>query len=180
MICTKCSSSIPNQRWNLGYRTCTNCSTEDQISCIPVTYHKTGNTIEITSKEIAKKVQKESTRSSFGTMRCLKGKKSTTYSPKNTKHQLHIRPIATAEQYQIVLERMINYIDHFNNDQILIELDKLVQKYDLSGQQKSNIIQILEHLTLKKIVSEPIRYRLGKENEPVRSEIDDLFINWKK
>jgi len=49
MRCTKCNTIIPAGRVNLGYKTCVNCSTVEQYGCAPITYHKTGNSIQIMS-----------------------------------------------------------------------------------------------------------------------------------
>lgn len=179
MNCNICNNEIIQERVQLGYKTCIQCSVEEQVGCISVVYHKTGNTIEITSKKIATKVAKLSARSSFGTMKCLKSKKSNSYNPKSTTHKLHIQPVASNEEYTQVLEQIVNSIDKLAYTDIIKNLDKLVLKHSLSGVQRSNILSILDHLTEKKTAKEPIRYLLNSEKEPVLSEIDYAFINWK-
>ena len=71
MICKKCNENIiPPQRLALGYTTCVHCSTVQPYGCIQVTYHKTGNTIQVVSKEQAKRVRKLGARRGYGT--CLR------------------------------------------------------------------------------------------------------------
>ena len=48
MYC-KCGDEVHPIRINYGYKTCTPCSTVEDYSYVPITYHKTGNTIQIVS-----------------------------------------------------------------------------------------------------------------------------------
>ena len=64
----KCKKIIPIQRVNLGYKNCVDCSTVEQYGCAPITFHKTGNSIQIMSSEDAAKVAKFTRRKGYGTM----------------------------------------------------------------------------------------------------------------
>ena len=64
----KCNSIIPQGRVNLGYKTCVNCSTTERYGCIPITYHKTGNTIQIMSQSDAAHIARATRRRGYGTM----------------------------------------------------------------------------------------------------------------
>ena len=64
----KCNNIIPQGRVNLGYKTCVNCSTTERYGCIPITYHKTGNTIQIMSQSDAIHTAKLTRRRGYGTM----------------------------------------------------------------------------------------------------------------
>ena len=68
----KCNSKniIPPQRLALGYTSCVECSTTQPYGCIAITYHKTGNTIQIMPKEQAKRIRKLGARRGYGT--CLR------------------------------------------------------------------------------------------------------------
>jgi len=68
MNCIKCNAIIPSGRVNLGYKTCVNCSTVEQYGCAPITYHKTGNSIQIMSASDAAKIAKLTQRRGYGTM----------------------------------------------------------------------------------------------------------------
>ena len=70
MKCIKCNNIIPQGRVNLGYKICVNCSTTEQYGCIPITYHKTGNTIQIVSQAMSVAIHKASRRKGYGT--CLR------------------------------------------------------------------------------------------------------------
>ena len=50
MNCSRCNTVIPKGRIDMGYTICTNCSTEDKVSCHTIYPHKTGGYIEPTLK----------------------------------------------------------------------------------------------------------------------------------
>ena len=64
----KCKNIIPMQRVNLGFKVCVSCSTTEQYSCSAITYHKTGNSIQIMSSGDAARIAKMTQRRGYGTM----------------------------------------------------------------------------------------------------------------
>ena len=64
----KCDKIIPIQRVKLGYKQCVQCSTVEQYGCAPITYHKTGNSIQIMSASDAARIAKLTRRKGYGTM----------------------------------------------------------------------------------------------------------------
>ena len=64
----KCNKPIPNGRLRLGFKVCVNCSTVEQYGCAPITFHKTGNSIQIMSSSDAAKIGKMTQRRGYGTM----------------------------------------------------------------------------------------------------------------
>lgn len=64
----KCKNIIPQQRLALGYTSCVDCSTVEPYGCVALTYHKTGNTIQIMPKAQAKRIRKLTERRGYGTM----------------------------------------------------------------------------------------------------------------
>ena len=68
MNCIKCNTIIPEGRVKLGYTVCVQCSTVEQYGCAPITYHKTGNSIQIMSSKDAARVAKLTRRKGYGTM----------------------------------------------------------------------------------------------------------------
>ena len=51
MKCSRCDTTIPKGRIDLGYTICTDCSTEEKVSCHTIYPHKTGGYIQVVSKE---------------------------------------------------------------------------------------------------------------------------------
>jgi hypothetical protein len=70
MNCKKCNNTIPQQRLAFGYTSCVKCSTTEAYGCVNITYHKTGNTIQIMPKTQAARIRKLSARRGYGT--CLR------------------------------------------------------------------------------------------------------------
>jgi hypothetical protein len=61
MYC-KCGDEVHPYRLNLGYKTCPPCSEVKKHSYVPITYHKTGNTIQIVSQELSAIIHKSQRR----------------------------------------------------------------------------------------------------------------------
>ena len=68
MLQCKCKKIIPQGRVDLGYKNCVDCSTTERYGCVPITYHKTGNSIQIMSRSDAAKIAKMTQRRGYGTM----------------------------------------------------------------------------------------------------------------
>ena len=66
----KCDNTIPQGRVDLGYKVCVDCSTTEAYGCAPLINHKTGNTIQIVTQEVAKALHKAGRRKGYGT--CLR------------------------------------------------------------------------------------------------------------
>jgi len=65
--CKKCGNKFPTKRKEMGYNVCTDCSTEQSWSCSALTYHKTGNTIEvIKDPETAYNINQMASRKNYG------------------------------------------------------------------------------------------------------------------
>ena len=64
----KCNTTIPEGRLRLGYKVCVDCSTVERYGCAPIINHKTGNSIQILSREDAIKIAKLTRRKGYGTM----------------------------------------------------------------------------------------------------------------
>ena len=51
MNCSRCNTKVPKGRVDMGYTICTDCSTEEKVSCHTIYPHKTGGYIQVVSKE---------------------------------------------------------------------------------------------------------------------------------
>ena len=69
----KCNHNIPQARLDLGYKVCVECSTEEKLGCIDTINHKTGNTVQVMSREDADKASKLTKRAGFGILRSMAG-----------------------------------------------------------------------------------------------------------
>ena len=68
MKCKKCDNIIPQGRVDLGCKVCVDCSQVERYGCSAITYHKTGNSIQIMSSSDAAKIAKLTRRKGYGTM----------------------------------------------------------------------------------------------------------------
>ena len=51
MNCSRCNVEVAQARIDMGYTICTDCSTEEKVSCHTIYPHKTGGYIQVVSKE---------------------------------------------------------------------------------------------------------------------------------
>ena len=56
--CSMCSNPMPSGRLEMGYTICTDCSTEEKVSCHTIYPHKTGGYIQVVSKEQSKNLNR--------------------------------------------------------------------------------------------------------------------------
>ena len=71
--CIKCGGKMPKLRLaKYGYRSCVNCSTVEPVGGIPVTNHKTGNTIQVVPKDVADNINRLAQRKGYGVMSGMK------------------------------------------------------------------------------------------------------------
>ena len=64
----KCGEELHPVRIKYGYNTCVSCSNIERYGCAPVINHKTGNSIQILSREDAIAIAKLTRRKGYGTM----------------------------------------------------------------------------------------------------------------
>ena len=118
----KCGQHIPTKRLEMGYSVCVDCSSEPAWSCSALTYHKTGNTIEIIKDpEVAYNINQMASRKSFGVMKGITGSWSRYRKPVEG----HKPPPKVDRTGEIVGEKKINsYIPELKED-----------RFDQIGQQ---------------------------------------------
>lgn len=65
--CYKCGNDMPELRLTkYGYKHCVNCSNVERVGGVPITNHKTGNTIQVVPKEIADNIIRLAQRKGYG------------------------------------------------------------------------------------------------------------------
>lgn len=162
MYC-KCGNIIPKARVKLGYKSCVKCSEEEKWSCNPLTFHKTGNTIEIIKdRELAMEVAAKASRPNYGVMKGVTGnyhknpntinkpKKIETESEKEfivVRSRKKVDP-STYEFDAVGQEAFLMAEKNKSISEIESYLADQVQKIRISPQQKKQIIKILTYETL--------------------------------
>jgi hypothetical protein len=71
--CLKCSGSMPALRFTkYGYRSCINCSDTQKVGGVPITNHKTGNSIQVVPMEVANRINRLAARQGYGVCKGMK------------------------------------------------------------------------------------------------------------
>ena len=140
----KCTHNIPKQRLALGYTTCVECSTEEKLGCIDTINHKTGNSIQVMSREDADKASKLLQRAGYSTLRALSGK-STTKQRKILKG-CRLTNIGSQQLYEQVGK---TYVDYYDIDQDLAAryLQRALDNYEISQLQYNTIVKLTKLIT---------------------------------
>ena len=67
IACIKCGGDMPILRLEkYGYRNCVKCSNVQRVGGVPITNHKTGNTIQVVDKSTADNIIRLSQRKGYG------------------------------------------------------------------------------------------------------------------
>ena len=136
----KCTHNIPKQRLALGYTTCVECSTEEKLGCIDTINHKTGNSIQVMSREDADQAIKLTKRAGFGTLRAI----TNGSSQRKTKYQYDgcsTSQVGSQELYEHVGK---TYIDYLDVDKSIAEryLTRSLDNFEISQLQYNKIKQL--------------------------------------
>ena len=178
----KCGSVIPEVRVNMGYSECVGCSSVERVGVVDVVYHKTGNTIEITTGEVADSVRKLSRRRGFGTMTCMGGKKSEVYNPRGMKNKLSVVQVGSEVGFERVGAKCMEVYDSSGIEAAERVLERGVRDMDISQGQAGKIRRIFQALEAGNSEDKSgsfIGYRDGKEVEKGISDIDWVFRSWR-
>ena len=174
-ICKSCQCTIPAGRVSLGYNVCVDCSTEEAVACVDITYHKTGNTIQITDKETARRINKLAARSGYGIMRGLRGGKSSTDKTTLSTTPRNIKPIReyTHSDLERVLEVAIDWMEMDCRDRATAHVEKALANKQISGIQRRRIMEILATMFPEPVVENTCT------QESIDPEIEFAFRNWR-
>ena len=147
MNCSRCSKDIPRQRIELGYTICTNCSTEDKVSCHTIYPHKTGGYIQVVSKEQSENLKRLDRRGS--SQKTAKHYKPFTIDtidePKpfrNTKCN------KTYTSFNTALKQVMDYYDEWGYEPTLKYLRKLNSSGDIPLMTRVRIQDIITDIYL--------------------------------
>ena len=147
MNCSRCNVEVPRQRIELGYTICTNCSTEDKVSCHTIYPHKTGGYIQVVSKEQSENLNRLDRRGS--SQKTAKHYKPFTIDtidePKpfrNTKCN------KTYTSFNTALKQVMDYYDEWGYEPTLKYLRKLNSSGDIPLMTRVRIQDIITDIYL--------------------------------
>ena len=133
----KCNHNIPQARLDLGYTECVDCSTVQKLGCIDAIHHKTGNTIQVMSREDADKASKLTKRAGFGILRSMSGG-SSQRKPKYKYDGCSTTYVGNDTMFEQICK---TYIDYLDVDKEIAEryLDRALNNLGISQLQYNKI-----------------------------------------
>ena len=140
----KCTHNIPKQRLALGYTTCVECSTEEKLGCIDTINHKTGNSIQVMSREDAYQASKLLKRAGYSTLRALSGSSKT--KQRKIIKGCRLTNIGSQQLYEQVGK---TYADYYEVDKQLSDryLLRMLNNLEISQLQYNNIKKLTQLIT---------------------------------
>ena len=140
----KCTHNIPKQRLALGYTTCVECSTEEKLGCIDTINHKTGNSIQVMSREDADQASKLLKRAGYSTLRALSGSSRT--KQRKIIKGCRLTNIGSQQLYEQVGK---TYADYYEVDKQLADryLLRMLNNLEISQLQYNNIKKLTQLIT---------------------------------
>jgi len=140
----KCTHNIPKQRLALGYTTCIECSTEEKLGCIDTINHKTGNSIQVMSREDADQASKLLKRAGYSTLRALSGSSKT--KQRKIIKGCRLTNIGSQQLYEQVGK---TYADYYEVDKQLADryLLRMLNNLEISQLQYNNIKKLTQLIT---------------------------------
>lgn len=156
MKCKNCSAVVQPKRWELGYRTCTSCSSETKWSSIPVINHKTGNEIQIVKDpEVAAEFLAKSARTGFGTLKGLSTGYRKRFTTETKIAALPEKPVVDRElsrrpapnEFEAVGSEVMTLIETNMIEEAHILIDEALQAKRIYKIHATQLIQIINELT---------------------------------
>jgi len=173
--CITCKNQIQAQRLKAlpNTKTCTECSTIEQVGCVDITYHKTGNTIQIMDKESAAKINKLAQRAGYGIMRGLRGGSSSKSSTKIRTNMGQPIRIPTRDDFEKAGQNVMAILDLKGKDSAIKYIDEVLDSRMIGGSDSRQLKEIVNT-----VMPDPvIEYRV--EEQVIDAEIQFAFKNWK-
>jgi len=175
MNCIHCKNKIPYQRIIALPNTsvCVDCSTIEQVGCVDITYHKTGNTIQIMDKQSAAKINKLAQRSGYGIMRGLRGGNSSKTTVKISGSTGNTIRIPTRKDFEKAGEKVMTILDIKGKDSAIKYIDEVLESRMISGSDSRQLKEIVNTF-----MPDPVIEYMVKEHT-IDKEIHFAFKNWK-
>ena len=144
MKCSRCNIKVPQGRIDMGYTICTECSTEEKVSCHTIYPHKTGGYIQVVSKEQSKNLNRLDRRGSSV-------KTAKYYKPFSVEEKEEPKPIREGKctkvytSFNTALKQVMDYYDEWGYEPTL--------KY-LRGLNSSGEIPLLTRVKIQDMVTD--------------------------
>jgi hypothetical protein len=127
MNCSRCDTTIPQGRIDMGYTICTNCSTEKKVSCHTIYPHKTGGYIQVVSKEDSENLNRLDRRGYSGVKTAKHYKPFTTDKSESKPHTRRCEDTSSIVHtpYDTALDMVNEYYEEWGYERTLQYLRQL-------------------------------------------------------
>ena len=148
VYCTKCENVIHNERYQMGYDICVDCSTEQKVSGHMVYPHKTGGYVQVMKTERAEELNKLDRRGYRG---------SKAYHIPNVKFKKKKEPrvYRNSSVNKIVLlsdddstKKVLDYFDEWGYQPTIRYLQELSRNGDIALKQRVRLQDIITDMEL--------------------------------
>ena len=131
--CTKCDNKVPQERYDLGFRDCVDCSSVEKKRALDIIVHKTGNSIQHLDAADYKDVEKRFLRGGFrSNLGSIKGGGHKEFSGKLTNSGASVARVGSPEMYKKAGEEAMLYLEYEGLDKAFSFLDKEYKRARLS------------------------------------------------
>ena len=138
MNCSRCNTEVPQARIDMGYTICTECSTEEKVSCHTIYPHKTGGYIQVVSKEQSANLNRLDRRGTGGVKTAKhyktiikKKSKDLDKTAKVVRHRFSSSDTITHTPYDTALEMVMSYYEKWGYERTLKYLRQLNSSGDI-------------------------------------------------
>ena len=126
MNCSRCDVEVPQARIDMGYTICTDCSTEEKVSCHTIYPHKTGGYIQVVSKEQSENLNRLDRRGYSGIKKAKNYKTVVKKKSEDSDKTAEVRRYRTSSSdnivhtsYEEALKQVLNYYDEWGYEPTL-------------------------------------------------------------
>jgi hypothetical protein len=144
MNCKNCYNKLPQKRIELGFIHCVNCSTEEVYGTVPLTFHKTGNSLQHTDKATAKNINKAARRNTYGSNLGQISKGGYTEFSNKINIGCSTSFIGSQQMFERVGKEAMFKLDLLGLDKALDFIKRKHESLSINTQQFNKLKQILE------------------------------------
>ena len=144
MNCSRCNIKVPQARIDMGYTICTDCSTEEKVSCHTIYPHKTGGYIQVVSKETSDNLNRLDRRGT--SVKTAKHYKPFVVEKKEEPKVYKSRRCTKVyTEFDVALKRVLDYYDEWGYEPTL--------KY-IRGMNSSGDIPLMTRIRIQDMITD--------------------------
>ena len=155
MNCSRCDIEVPQARIDMGYTICTDCSTEEKVSCHTIYPHKTGGYIQVVSKEQSENLNRLDRRGYSGIKKAINYKTVVKKKSEDSDKTAEVRRYRTSSSdnivhtpYEEALKQVLDYYNEWGYEPTLKYLRKMNSSGDIPLMTRVKIQDMITEMYL--------------------------------